>query len=116
MMMCDVHMALNKCCDLKANSKLNALYSIQCVAVISPFYYGFIRPDASRQQVVPVVEQLVVFAAVSNPQVRHARNAAGQTQQVLLCAAVLVSDEQTLICCFTLQTKGCKRYDHHRDQ
>lgn len=37
--------------------------------VLSPFYDGVVGAHASGQQVVPVVEQLVVFAAVSHPQV-----------------------------------------------
>lgn len=72
---------------------------------ISPFHNGVVGPEASGQQVVPVVEQLVVFAAVSDPQVRHAGNATGQTQQVLLRTTVLVCYQQTLIRRFTLQRK-----------
>lgn len=75
------------------------------INTILPFYNGIIGPNASGQQVVPVVEQLIVFAAVSNPQVWHTGNATGQTQQVLLRATVLVCNQQTLIRCFTLQRR-----------
>lgn len=35
----------------------------------SPFDDGVVWPHAGGQQVVPVVQQLVVFAAVSHPEV-----------------------------------------------
>lgn len=69
-----------------------------------PFNDGVVGPHAGRQQVVPVVEQLVVLAAVTHPDVGHAGDAAGQAQQVLPGAAVLVSDEQALVRCLTLGT------------
>lgn len=71
----------------------------------SPFHDGVVGPHPGGQQVVPVVEQLVVFAAVSDPQVGHGGNAAGQAQQVLLGAAVLVRDQQALVRRFTLAKK-----------
>lgn len=43
--------------------------SLEWAAAGMPFYYSVIWPHASRQQVVPVVEQLVIFAAVSHPDV-----------------------------------------------
>ena len=64
---------------------------------ISPFHHGVVRPHAGGQQVVPVVQQLVLFAAVSYPYMGHAGHAAGQTQQVLPGATVLVCDEQALV-------------------
>lgn len=67
-----------------------------------PLDDGLVRRHAGRQQVVPVVEQLVFFAAVAHPQVRHARHAAGQAQQVLPGATVLVGDEQALVGRLTL--------------
>lgn len=79
--------------------------------LILPFYDGVIRPHTSRQQVVPVVEQLVVFAAVSHPHVRHTRHPAGQTQQILSCTTVLVCDEQTLVSCLTLKKEQTGKKD-----
>ena len=69
----------------------------------SPLHYGLVGHRSRGKQVVPVVEQLVLFAAVSHPDVRHTGHTAGQTQQVLPGAAVLVCNQQALIGCLTLQ-------------
>ncbi|TNN52110.1 hypothetical protein EYF80_037649 [Liparis tanakae] len=72
----------------------------------SPLHDGVVGAHAGRQQVVAVVEQLVLAAAVSHPDVRHARHAARQAQQVLPGAAVLVRDEQALVGRLALRTGG----------
>ena len=88
---------------LKPTFKLQMLHTTTRWRCTVPFYHGAVRPHPGRQQVVPVVQQLVLFAAVANPNMWHARHAARQTQQVLPGAAVLVGDEQALIGCLTLR-------------
>ena len=79
--------------------------------LFSPFHNLFIRAHASGQQVVPVVQQLVIFAAVSHPDVWDARHAAGHTQQVLPGAAVLVCNQQALVGCLALGRQQKKQQE-----
>lgn len=67
-----------------------------------PFDDSFLRPNSCREQVVPVVHQLLLLTAVSHPDLRHTGNSTCHTQQVRLRAAMLISDQQALIRCFTL--------------
>lgn len=57
---------------------------------------------ASWEKIIPVVLKLVSMATVTDPDMRYTGNSTGKAQEVLPGLAVLICNQETLICRITL--------------